>query len=180
MSAMNVLGESEFTVVQKYCQGPLMSATKEKEKKKKKKRDKAQGQKKPAHELQKKVYSSTYSNSDTDKAQTEKNNLTPIKPTLKGHSNLETKIKSQSKLRASKGTKKTVMHKVEADVKSEANTASILGDERDLSTLIQESLRWEGVLEDPVAEQQRIEVYKANRRKRYLAALHRQLNNMTS
>lgn len=42
--------------------------------------------------------------------------------------------------------------------------------ESDLSSKIQNSLRWEGVLEDPVAEQERIEVYKANRRKRYLAA----------
>uniref|UniRef100_A0A674EG91 Protein LIAT1-like n=1 Tax=Salmo trutta TaxID=8032 RepID=A0A674EG91_SALTR len=33
-----------------------------------------------------------------------------------------------------------------------------------------ESLRWDGVLEDPVAEAERIEVYKANRRKRYLAS----------
>ncbi|XP_051535964.1 protein LIAT1-like [Myxocyprinus asiaticus] len=33
-----------------------------------------------------------------------------------------------------------------------------------------ESLRWVGVLADPMAEEKRIENYKANRRKRYLAA----------
>ncbi|XP_050984560.1 protein LIAT1-like [Labeo rohita] len=34
----------------------------------------------------------------------------------------------------------------------------------------QESLRWVGVLADPVREEKRIEIYKANRRKRYLTA----------
>lgn len=32
----------------------------------------------------------------------------------------------------------------------------------------QESLRWVGELADPVEEEERIEIYKANRRKRYL------------
>ncbi|XP_068945277.1 protein LIAT1 [Petaurus breviceps papuanus] len=41
-----------------------------------------------------------------------------------------------------------------------------------LSNKINESLRWEGVLEDPVAEEERIRIYKLNRRKRYrLSAL---------
>uniref|UniRef100_A0A3P8ZKD9 Si:ch211-274p24.2 n=1 Tax=Esox lucius TaxID=8010 RepID=A0A3P8ZKD9_ESOLU len=31
-----------------------------------------------------------------------------------------------------------------------------------------ESLRWEGMLEDPLAEERRLEVYRANRRQRYL------------
>ncbi len=34
----------------------------------------------------------------------------------------------------------------------------------------QESLRWVGVQADPAEEVKRIEVYKANRRKRYMAA----------
>lgn len=34
----------------------------------------------------------------------------------------------------------------------------------------QESLRWVGAPADPVEEEERIEIYKANRRKRYLAA----------
>lgn len=32
-----------------------------------------------------------------------------------------------------------------------------------------ESLRWEGVLEDPQAEEKRLELYRANRRQRYIA-----------
>ncbi|XP_044141536.1 protein LIAT1 [Bufo gargarizans] len=36
--------------------------------------------------------------------------------------------------------------------------------------VVNESLRWEGVLEDPVAEEERIHQYKINRRKRYLLA----------
>ncbi|KAM4701991.1 protein LIAT1 [Discoglossus pictus] len=36
--------------------------------------------------------------------------------------------------------------------------------------LVKESLRWEGVLEDPVAEEERICQYKINRRKRYMLA----------
>ncbi|XP_042355642.1 protein LIAT1 [Plectropomus leopardus] len=36
------------------------------------------------------------------------------------------------------------------------------------SAQARESLRWEGVLEDPQAEEQRLEVYRANRRQRYV------------
>ncbi|XP_074045261.1 protein LIAT1 [Macrotis lagotis] len=44
--------------------------------------------------------------------------------------------------------------------------------EDSLSNKINESLRWQGVLEDPVAEEERIRIYKLNRRKRYrLSAL---------
>lgn len=32
-----------------------------------------------------------------------------------------------------------------------------------------ESLRWEGVLDDPQAEEKRLEVYRANRRQRYIS-----------
>lgn len=32
-----------------------------------------------------------------------------------------------------------------------------------------ESLRWEGMLEDPRAEEERLEVYRANRRQRYVS-----------
>uniref|UniRef100_A0A8C9R074 Protein LIAT1 n=1 Tax=Scleropages formosus TaxID=113540 RepID=A0A8C9R074_SCLFO len=67
----------------------------------------------------------------------------------------------------------TQKHKEEAAAKPEETIACLPGGEEDLSTLIQESLRWASVLEDPVAEQRRIEIYKANRRKRYLAALRK-------
>ncbi|XP_033502645.1 uncharacterized protein LOC117269602 [Epinephelus lanceolatus] len=39
----------------------------------------------------------------------------------------------------------------------------------ELSTQARESLRWEGVLEDPQAEEKRLELYRANRRQRYIA-----------
>ncbi|TKS82804.1 Protein LIAT1 [Collichthys lucidus] len=39
----------------------------------------------------------------------------------------------------------------------------------EVSTQARESLRWEGVLEDPQAEGRRLEVYRANRQQRYIA-----------
>ncbi|KAG8520106.1 Protein LIAT1 [Galemys pyrenaicus] len=39
--------------------------------------------------------------------------------------------------------------------------------EEKLSTQINESLRWDGILADPEAEKERIRIYKLNRRKRY-------------
>ncbi|XP_078404196.1 uncharacterized protein LOC144684372 [Cetorhinus maximus] len=39
-----------------------------------------------------------------------------------------------------------------------------------LATSINATLRWDGVLEDPVAEEERIKLYKLNRQLRYLAA----------
>lgn len=43
-------------------------------------------------------------------------------------------------------------------------------DKSDVTDLEHDSLRWEGALEDPTAEAQRLEVYRANRRKRYMAS----------
>ncbi|XP_063813229.1 protein LIAT1 [Pseudophryne corroboree] len=46
---------------------------------------------------------------------------------------------------------------------------------------INESLRWEGVLSDPTAEEERIYQYKINRRKRYLLAAQKiSTNGLTS
>lgn len=39
--------------------------------------------------------------------------------------------------------------------------------EENLSNQINESLRWDGILDDPEAEKERIRVYKLNRRQRY-------------
>ncbi|XP_057677270.1 protein LIAT1 [Corythoichthys intestinalis] len=39
----------------------------------------------------------------------------------------------------------------------------------ELDMQVRECLRWEGVLEDPWAEQERLEEYRANRRRRYAA-----------
>lgn len=62
-----------------------------------------------------------------------------------------------------------------------AEVAPVLTEEDKSNVTYQEqdSLRWEGVLEDPVAEAQRLEVYKANRRKRYLASKQFLQNNQT-
>lgn len=48
---------------------------------------------------------------------------------------------------------------------------------QEASSQTQESLRWEGVLDDPIAEAERLEVYKANRRKRYMAFKQALLEN---
>ncbi|RXN14355.1 LIAT1 [Labeo rohita] len=50
-------------------------------------------------------------------------------------------------------------------------------DKSDLTHIEQDSLRWEGALEDPSAEAQRLEVYRANRRKRYMASRQAFLQN---
>lgn len=39
----------------------------------------------------------------------------------------------------------------------------------DLCVQTKESLRWEGVLEDTQAEERRLELYRANRRQRYVS-----------
>lgn len=49
-------------------------------------------------------------------------------------------------------------------------TATILDSaqtDQGLSVQLNESLRWDGILEDPVAEEERLRIYKMNRRKRY-------------
>ncbi len=51
-------------------------------------------------------------------------------------------------------------------------------DKSDLTDLEQDSLRWEGALEDPTAEAQRLEVYRANRRKRYMTSRQAFLQNI--
>lgn len=39
----------------------------------------------------------------------------------------------------------------------------------ELSAQTRDSLRWVGVLEDPQAEEERLELYRANRRQRYIS-----------
>lgn len=43
------------------------------------------------------------------------------------------------------------------------------GSTDDFSVQPRESLRWEGALEDPQAEERRLELYRANRRQRYIS-----------
>ncbi|XP_040907905.1 protein LIAT1 [Toxotes jaculatrix] len=57
-----------------------------------------------------------------------------------------------------RGTNKTI-----------GSAAPAQGHVTELSAQARESLRWEGVLEDPQAEEKRLELYRANRRQRYIA-----------
>ncbi|XP_040388132.1 protein LIAT1 [Cygnus olor] len=60
---------------------------------------------------------------------------------------------------------------MEAEVnKVLASTSTVLDSgqtDLGLSAQLNESLRWDGILEDPVAEEERLRIYKVNRRKRY-------------
>lgn len=47
-----------------------------------------------------------------------------------------------------------------------------------LSTQARESLRWEGALDDPQEEENRLELYRANRRQRYIQHREMQLKEM--
>ncbi|KAM9006432.1 protein LIAT1 [Sarcophilus harrisii] len=79
-----------------------------------------------------------------------------------------------SKLESMKELKKEKEENKHLSYSSSGNTAAFSSAEveENLSTKINESLRWEGVLADPVAEEERIRIYKLNRRKRYrLSAL---------
>ncbi|KAM7374516.1 hypothetical protein PAMP_007169 [Pampus punctatissimus] len=53
--------------------------------------------------------------------------------------------------------------------KTNSSAAPAQGYVSELSAQARESLRWEGVLEDPQAEEKRLELYRANRRQRYIA-----------
>lgn len=62
-------------------------------------------------------------------------------------------------------------------VVSEVASVPTEEDKSELTLLGHDSLRWEGALEDPIAEAQRLEVYRANRRKRYMASRQAFLQN---
>ncbi|XP_073430598.1 protein LIAT1 [Dendrobates tinctorius] len=78
-------------------------------------------------------------------------------PVIPASSELQTTTKSNSKDKSDESKTKE---------ESESACLSPVAQEGRVS----ESLRWEGVLEDPVAEKERIHQYKINRRKRYLLA----------
>ncbi|XP_065274198.1 protein LIAT1 [Emys orbicularis] len=58
---------------------------------------------------------------------------------------------------------------------SASNTSGSTQTEQDISDQINESLRWDGILEDPAAEEERLRIYKLNRRKRYGLYVQQQL-----
>ncbi|XP_068011123.1 protein LIAT1 [Melanerpes formicivorus] len=64
--------------------------------------------------------------------------------------------------------------------KAIASTSTILDStqtDQGLSAQLNKSLRWDGILEDPVAEEERLRVYKVNRRKRYELYIQQHLPN---
>ncbi|XP_075374543.1 protein LIAT1 [Mycteria americana] len=62
--------------------------------------------------------------------------------------------------------------------KDVVSTSTILDSsqtDQGLSAQLNESLRWDGILEDPVAEEERLRIYKMNRRKRYESYIQQHL-----
>ncbi|XP_041734857.1 protein LIAT1 [Coregonus clupeaformis] len=106
---------------------------------------------------------------NTEQQQVVKGSSTWSKPTLKGSNGKKTKARSLISLRTNKSQREAMKHEEKTLTGPDAGTlqAPLSGDQANPA---RESLRWDGVLEDPVAEEKRIEVYKANRRKRYLAS----------
>ncbi|KAJ1185844.1 hypothetical protein NDU88_002631 [Pleurodeles waltl] len=69
-----------------------------------------------------------------------------------------------------KASRRTAKKDERKALSSSSSSASSSHPVQELSDQINESLRWEGVLDDPLAEEERIRQYKANRRRRYLLA----------
>lgn len=57
--------------------------------------------------------------------------------------------------------------KINEAVAAAGSTLGSAGAGEGLCAQLSESLRWDGVLEDPQAERERLQVYRVNRRKRY-------------
>ncbi|MCJ8740588.1 hypothetical protein PDJAM_G00060620 [Pangasius djambal] len=141
-----------------------------KKKKKKKRRNKEKKEKeknKPTCEQKKRGHPSTPSHSDdSEKPQTQQSSNTEKSSDL-NHAEGHAKERSARKCHKGKTTQTAVEETPVPDKE----------DKIEVSSQTQESLRWEGVLDDPVAEAERLEVYKANRRKRYMAFKQTLLEN---
>ncbi|KAM9452895.1 protein LIAT1 [Salvelinus alpinus] len=153
-----------------------VSVTNDSKRKKKKRKDKTKDKKSGST----RKGPSSPSNSDdaaadkltnTEQQQVVKGSSTRSKPTLKGSNSKKTKARSLTSLRNNKSQREAMKHE-ETLTGPDAGThqAPLSWDQAGQNDPARESLRWDGVLEDPVAEAERIEVYKANRRKRYLAS----------
>lgn len=154
-----------------------VSLTNDSKRKKKKRKDKTKDKKKSVSTRR---GPSSPSNSDdaaadkltnTEQQQVVKGSSTRSKPTLKGSNSKKTKARSLTSLRNNKSQRESMKHE-ETLTGPDAGThqAPLSWNQAGQNNPAKESLRWDGVLEDPVAEAERIEVYKANRRKRYLAS----------
>ncbi|XP_036379650.1 protein LIAT1 [Megalops cyprinoides] len=161
---------------EKACHGLPASEVKDREKRKKKKKDTTKDKKKAANSSKKRGHSSTPSNSDdTDKPLSEPViSTSPVRTRAEPErtGTPQAKLTGQPRPRGEKGTRKNRRKQEEESVPEPAvapPTASPQ-EEASLSSSAQESLRWEGVKEDPAEEEQRLEIYRANRRRRYLFA----------
>ncbi|XP_041949776.1 protein LIAT1 [Alosa sapidissima] len=129
-------------------------------KKKKKKEKTSDSDKKKANKSNRGTHKEDDSSSPPNSEDTDKQ-----PPDAKSSSSLPKGGQTKSKTsKRSKKLKKSVSNQETALAPSAEKTKA------EVSTESLESLRWEGVLDDPQAEAERLEVYKANRRKRYLAA----------
>ncbi|XP_062341800.1 protein LIAT1 [Osmerus eperlanus] len=155
---------------------PKNTETKEKRAKKKEKKKQTNASKKRGH-------SSTPQNSDdTEKPQPRTSQAqeaspplaTPTSPPLPEEST-DQSVTVKGRLRHGDGARRRTRLPKEGKTPSEMSSVTGAPSQAcvvEISAQVKESLRWEGVLEDPLAEEKRLEVYRANRRQRYL--VHRQ------
>ncbi|XP_078535994.1 protein LIAT1 [Lissotriton helveticus] len=133
------------------------SKTASAEKKKHRKKDK---QAKTGVDSKKRSHSSSTPTSD-ETAHNHKNWKQPPKASLS--ETVDKSSRKSSRRSPKKEERKTLSS-------SSPSAAASLNPVQELSDQINESLRWEGVLDDPLAEEERIRQYKENRRRRYILA----------
>ncbi|XP_028662734.1 protein LIAT1 isoform X2 [Erpetoichthys calabaricus] len=144
-------------------EGSLLTGIPSTEQKKKKSMIKKMSKIKEEKKQKKRGHSSTPSSSDDpDKAmgRNVKFGHSHIMPSTKSLNGKLSKIKNQGR-----ASTETYIHRKSSGPQMERPVDEVV-----LTDQMKESLRWEGALQDPVAERERIDHYKMNRRKRYLEA----------
>ncbi|TSP68500.1 Coiled-coil domain-containing protein 92 [Bagarius yarrelli] len=150
------------------ARGSAAKKGKKKKKKKKKKRNTTEEKTECICEQKKRGHPSTPSFSDdSEKPQTQQQSTNTDKSSDPNQAKGRAKERSATKGRKTK--------KTQLGVEEEPTVDKM--DRTDASSQKKESLRWEGALDDPAAEAERLEVYKANRRKRYMAFKQTLLEN---
>ncbi|XP_071621289.1 protein LIAT1 [Heliangelus exortis] len=88
----------------------------------------------------------------------------------RAHSPLSAKIPSPGR-NPDSAQNKAGKNENDAEINTVAVSTSTILDcsqtDQALSAQLHESLRWDGILDDPAAEKERLQIYKMNRRKRY-------------
>lgn len=151
------------------------SGTEKKTKKKQKKEKTKEKKKKQGGSCKKRVHSSTPPTPEDADKQHQDVKLFPthLAPSSESLDGKLAKVKLQGRTPAEAAQTKSKPRKrkeAAAAVLSNPEPASS-DNEADLTNKRNGSLRWEGTLEDPSAEENRIRIYKLNRRRRYLNAL---------